>query len=134
VAFPRKFYVREGTLDLLPDVKALCPSSPFVRNAMEGQLIAVDPTCFGRPWRIGTAPIAAILFVEPNHGARTTIVPCRKVDMVRRVVTECSPPASGRPGWMADLCRAVDRAETVTIRLGELESAMVAIAQILRKD
>jgi hypothetical protein len=133
VAFPRKFYVREGSLDLLPNVNALRTSAPFVANPVEGRLIAVDPTRFGRPWRISAAPIAAILFIEPNHGARTTIVPCGKVDMVRRVVAECSPPASGRPGWMADLCRAVDRAETVTIRLGELDSAVVAIARVLCK-
>lgn len=131
VAFPRKFYVREGSLDLLPNVNALRASSPFVSNPMEGRLIAVDPTCFGRPWRISAAPIAAILFIEPNHGARTTIVPCRKVDMVRRVLPECSPPASGRPDWIADLCRAVDNAETVIIRLGQLDSAAVAISQIL---
>jgi len=133
VAFPRKFYVREGSLPLLPNVNALRASAPFVANPIEGRLIAVDPTCFDLPWRISAAPIAAILFIEPNHGARTTIVPCRKVDMVRRVVAECSPPASGRPGWMGDLCRAVDQAETVTIRLGELDSAVLAIAQILCK-
>jgi hypothetical protein len=131
VAFPRKFYVREGSMDLLPNVKALRASAPFVANPTEGRLIAVDPTRFDRPWRISAAPIAAILFIEPNHGARTTIVPCRKVDMVRLVVAECAPPASGRPGWLADLCRAVDHAETVIIRLGELESAVFAIAQVL---
>jgi hypothetical protein len=105
-----------------------------VTHPQEGRLIAVDPICFGRPWRIGAAPIAAILFVEPNHGARTTIVPSRKVDMVRRIVTECTPPASGRPGWLADLCRAVDHAATVIVRLGELDSAVGAIAQVLHRN
>ena len=131
VAFPRKFYVRAGSLDLLPGVNALRASSPFVANPVEGRLIAVDPTSFDRPWRISAAPIAAILFVEPNHGARTTIEPCRKTDMVRRVVAECTPPASGRPGWMGDLCRAIDRAETFTIHLGELDSAALAISRVL---
>jgi hypothetical protein len=131
VAFPRKFYVRESSLGLLPNVNALRESSPFVANPQEGRLIAVDPTCFDRPWRIGVAPIATILFIEPNHGGRTTIVPCRKVDMVRRIVTECTPPASGRPGWLGDLCRAVDQAETVTLLLGDLDSASLAIARLL---
>ena len=133
VAFPRRFYVREGSLPLLPEVNALRASSPFVAHPQEGRLIAVDPTCFDRPWQIRAAPIAAILFVEPNHGARTTIVPSRKVDMVRRIVAECTPPASGRPGWLADLCHAVDHAVTVIIRLGELDSAVLAISQVLRK-
>ena len=132
VAFPRKFYVREGSLGLLPQVEALKACSPFVSNAREGRLIAVDPTRFGRPWHIRPARVAAIFFIEPNHGARSVVTPCRKVDMVRRIVSECTPPASGRPDWIADLCRTVDQAETVTIRLGELDSAALAITELLR--
>ena len=132
VAFPRRFYVREGSLDLLPQVNALHASAPFVHNAREGRLIAVDPIQLGRPWRISPARVSAIFFIEPNHGARTTVVPCRKVDMVRRIIPECTPPASGRPDWIADLCRSVDHAGTFTIRLGELESAVLAIGRILR--
>lgn len=132
VAFPRKFYVRQGSLGLLPQVDALKAGLPFVVHPKEGRLVATDPTQFGRPWQIRPAPVAAIFFIEPNHGATSTILPCRKVEMVRRVIAESTPPASGRPDWIADLCRTVDRAETVTVRLGELDSAVLAIGKILR--
>ncbi len=130
-AFPRKFYVRNGSLGLLPPLPPVPGPTPFAMNPSEGRLIAVDPTRFGRPWTIAPAEVSTIFYLEPNHGGHTAAVPCQKVEMVRRVMTECAPPATGRPDWVSDLCRTVDRARTFTIRIGELDSAVLEVKRIL---
>jgi hypothetical protein len=130
-AFPRKFYVRDTSLALLPPLPPVPGHTPFTNSPTEGRLIAVDPTRFGRPWKIVPSPVSTILYLEPNHGARTRAVPCPKVDMVRHVMPESTPPASARRDWIGDLCGTVDRAETVTLRIGELDSAVREIGRIL---
>lgn len=130
-AFPRKFYVRDSSLSLLPPLPPVPNHTPFTNSPTEGRLIAVDPTRFGRPWKIVPSPVSTILYLEPNHGARTVTVPCPKVDMVRHVMPESTPPASARANWIGDLCGTVDRAATYTVRIGDLDSAVREIGQIL---
>lgn len=130
-AFPRKFYVRDTSLPLLPPLPPVPGHTPFTNSPTEGRLIALDPTRFGRPWKIVPSPVSTILYLEPNHGARTVAVRCPKVDMVRHVMPESTPPASARPGWIGDLCGMVDRAEAYTVRIGELDSAVREIGRIL---
>jgi hypothetical protein len=134
MAFPRRFYVRDTSLSLLPQLQAVAGRPPFVASPTEGTLIAVDPTRFGRPWRIAPAPVSAILHLEPNHGGRTVARACGKVEMARRVMSECTPPASRRPDWIGDLCRTVDGATTAILQVGELDSAALVIRSILAQS
>lgn len=132
ITFPRRFFVREGSLPLLPEVSALDGSAPFVRNADEGRLIAVDPIRLGREWRIRPARVATILFIDPDHAAESTMSVSGKVEMVEKVIKECTPPQSGRTAWIADLCQTVEQADTWTIHLGKLDSALLELSRVLR--
>ena len=129
--FPRRFYVRNTTLPLLPPLPPAPGATPFTMSPSEGRLIAVDPTRFGRPWRIVAAEVSTILYLQPNHGCETFTVPCEKVEMVRRVMSECAAPPSGRKDWIADLCRTVDRARTFTVHIGTLDSAVLEVRRML---
>jgi len=122
VTFPRRFFVREGSLRLLPDVASLQATAPFVRNPEEGRLIAVDPLHLGRDWLIRPARLAHVIYIEPTHDQPDTeILPCGKLDMVRRVMAEATPPESGRRDWIADFSASIDQARTSIVRLGALE-------------
>ena len=124
IAFPRKFYLRDGSLPLLPGLAAALPRHlPFVTTPADGRLVAVDPTVFGRPWRIAPAPLAAILYLEPGHGGPTRVLSSGKLDIIGRVLPQCTPPQSGRPGWVADLCGTINGAETALLQIGDLASA-----------
>ncbi len=70
-----------------------------------------------------------------NFGvARSTLLPCAKVDMVRRLIALCAPPVSGRRDWLADLCATVDRADTYVLALGDLASAATAIGDAIARQ
>lgn len=125
VSFPRKMYVREDSVTLVPEFRDVARGLPFVSNPAEPRMVAFDPLVVGRPWRIRPAPIAAMVFLDPVHSGRSRLVPCGKLDMVRRIMTQCTPPISGGPGWVGALTSAVDRARTFTLELGDLETAVV---------
>lgn len=132
-AFPRKFYLRSGTLDLLPSLVAGLPSHlPFVTTEDGDRLVAVDPLTFNREWRIATAPVGAVVYLEPDHGGQSRVVSTSKVRMIERVLPQCTPPASGRPDWIADLCATVNGAETAILRFGDLPSATRVLHELLK--
>ena len=133
VTFPRRFFVREGSLKLLPDVAALRDSAPFVRNPEEGRMIAVDPQHLGQDWSIRPARLAHVLYIEPAHDRpQTEILPCAKIDMIRRVMVESTSPQSGRHNWIADLSASIDGARTSIVRLGGLENGGDAIIRSVK--
>jgi hypothetical protein len=129
--FPRKFYVREDSIGRVPRLRGIDRFAACISNPQEGRLVALDPLEFGKPWRIAPASVSTILYIEPNHGARSALRRSGKVDMTRRVLQHCLPPTSGRRDWLGDLCATVDRAQTFVIELGDLDSALVEAIAVL---
>lgn len=123
VTFPRPFYLRHTALPLLPKLAGVTEGAPFVNADADGRLVAVDPLKLGRSWRIREAPIAAVIVLEPNHGGTSRMEVCGKLDMTRRVMTQCTAPLSGRADWIADFCASINHAETFVAAMGDLVSA-----------
>jgi len=130
-AFPRKFYLREASVDLLPALKEAAPSLPRVYDSAGMRRMAVDPTVFGRPWHIARLPVGAIFYLDPDFGSRTKSKRSSKIDMVRLVMEQSSPPRSGRNNWIGDLCAMVNGASTHVLAVGELDSALAVIHHTL---
>jgi glycosyltransferase involved in cell wall biosynthesis len=131
LAFPRKFHVREDSIGRLSRLRANDRFAASIGNPQEDRVLALDPLEFGKPWRIAPAPVSAIFWIEPNHGARSTLRRSGKIEMMQRLAPCCLPPASGRRDWRGDLCAAVDRAETFVIELGDLDSAIAKMLSVL---
>lgn len=131
VAFPRKFLVREDCVELLPQLKSYQEFVDSAAHPARETLIAVDPTGMGKPWRIMPLEVSAIFLLEPNYGARTTIQPCGKLEMLKHIIPQCTPPSSKRANWIGDMSSTVDNTHTFTLRLGELSSAVLAMKEIL---
>jgi hypothetical protein len=123
ITFPRPFYLRQVALHLLPKLGGVVDRAPFVDSRGAGKLLAIDPLKLGRPWRIRAAPVKTVVFLEPNHGGASRIKGCSKVEMVRRVITQTSPPASNREDWVTDFCSTINNAETFVAEMGDLASA-----------
>ena len=130
VAFPWKFLVSDSSLELVPQLQAVHGAAPV--NALPGYdyRFATDPVTFGRPWHIAPAEVGTILFLEPNFGTRTEIIRTGKIDMARLLIPTCAPPPSRRAGWLGDLSRTIDSAETFVVQLGDLDTAVVALKRI----
>jgi hypothetical protein len=131
VAFPRKFYPREISFDLLPSLKTIAPSLPLVFGGDGIRRMAIDPIVLGRPWRIARLPVGAIFYLDPDFGSRTKATRSPKIDMVRLVMEQCAPPRSGRGSWIADLCAMVNGASTQMLEVGDLDSALALIRDTL---
>ena len=131
IAFPRKFYLRQGSAPLIPELAAVEKTLPFTASPGEPRIVGLDPTVFARPWRIAPAPVGTIIYLTPDFTAPSRLAPCPRIDMVRLVMGQCTPPLSGRAGWIGDLCATVDGARCFTLSVGDLPSAIVAIARAL---
>jgi hypothetical protein len=132
ITFPRPFYLRYPALALLPKFGDSAASAPFVNSEIGGKLIATDPQKLGRRWRIRPAPISTIVFLEPNHGGSSRLTACGKVEMVRRALTQASPPSSGRADWITDFCNTINQADTLVAHMGDLDSATDLFRRFLR--
>jgi hypothetical protein len=131
VTFPRRFYVRSPALDLLPGLAETTQRAPFVNADIQGRLLAIDPLALGRPWRIRPAPLRTVIFIEPNHGGASVRTACSKIEMIRRVMTQSSPPNSKRRDWVADLCTSINQAETWVLSLGNLVGASETLQELI---
>ncbi len=130
VAFPRRFLLRGESLALMPKASHL-EGFAGMRDPRALRLAAVDPLDVGRPWRISPAPVSTVVCLEPNYGLRTRLVRCGKVDMIRRVIPQCRPPISARKDWVSDVAATVNQAGTFVIELGDLDSALAEIKEVL---
>jgi len=131
IAFPRRFLVRGDCVELLPQLKSYQEFVDSASHPARETLIAVDPTGLGKPWRLIPLEVSAFFLLEPNYGARTSIQPSGKLEMLRHIIPQCTPPASNRANWIGDMSCTVDNTRTFTLRLGELNSAVLAIKEIL---
>jgi len=131
ITFPRRFYVRPPALDLLPGLAEATRGAPFVNADIQGRLLAIDPLALGRPWRIRPAPLRAVIFIEPDHGGASARTPCSKIEIIRRVMAQSSPPNSKRRDWVADLCASINQAETWVLSLGDLPGASENLRDII---
>lgn len=132
VAFPRRFLVRGDCVELLPQLKSCEEFAAYVAKPARETLIGVDPVALGKPWRIAPLEVSALFAVEANYGTRTTIQLCGKLEMLRRIIPHCAPPVSKRANWIGDLSRTVDHSNTFVLRVGELDSAVLAMQEILQ--
>lgn len=131
VTFPRKMYVRRSCLDLLPEFRALSESLPFVSNATEPHMIAFDPLDVGKRWDIRPSPLGVVIYIESNHGGRSRLVRCGKLDMVQKIILQCTPPIAPSNEWVGAVTAAVNRADTFVLEFGDLESAVKALRRAI---
>lgn len=131
VAFPRKFLVRGDCVELLPQLKSYQEFADLASPPARETLVAIDPRGLGKPWHLMPLEVSAFFLLEPNYGARTTIHPCGKLEMLRNIIPQCTPPSSKRANWISDMSRTVDNTRTFVLRFGELDSAVLAMKEIL---
>ena len=71
---PRSLRVRVGTLRYLsPAAAAIVRGSPSITDWEGAPLYAVEPSAFGKEWRIGPRPLRHLVILRANHGGRSRI-------------------------------------------------------------
>lgn len=133
VAYPRRFGIRQPTLSLVPQVEALAPKGSRAPNSHGYQVFAFDPGVAGLPWRIAPGPVDVIVFLDPLRGERSRLHDCPKHLMAQRLMTQSTPPGSGRRRWIEDVRDIVQQARCYVLDFGELTSAVSAIRGTLHE-
>lgn len=71
---PRTLRVKESALGILPtDIAMQIENAPATRDWHGTRIFAIAPDMFGGRWNIQPAPISDIVFLEPNHGGRSSL-------------------------------------------------------------
>ena len=68
VSLPRPFHLKQGTLDLIPELGRHAAEMPSTSTGSGEVIRALDPTRLGYEWVIEPRPIDAVLLMNPRHG------------------------------------------------------------------
>jgi hypothetical protein len=124
--YPRPFGVRPATVRLIPQLASLCPADA-------GASLVTDPAELGFDWVIEPAPVAAVFYLEPNHGGRTRLAQCPKYLMAQRVMAQSTGPAGDKRQWIRDVCDTLDAASSYSLILGDLDEAVTELTGVLQR-
>ena len=127
MALPRRFWIRRGTLDLVPQLSSRLPPWAADGPADGYHIVVLDPAELGFPWRIAPVPVDAVFFLSPVHGSPSCAVPCPRYQMARRLMSQSIAPTTGTRAWIREIATLVGRAECYVLELGELDSAVSAV-------
>ncbi len=128
---PRKFHLREGTLNLIPEFASVRESLSPREHPVIGPFRFCDPTDLGRPWNVGFAPAAAVFILEPGFGGASVVSPCPKVDLVRHLLFQ-TVNLSDAPGReIREISLLADAAAAFRLKVGDLAGAVREIETAL---
>jgi len=129
VPFPRRFMLPGDGIALVPELQGFDEFADFMATDRT-RLIPIDPQSLGKPWRIAPLAVSTILAVERNFGSRSAAWPCGKLDMSRRMLPQCNRTSAGGE-LIRELSRTIDTARTFVLSLGDLNSAIAVIKNVL---
>ncbi|MDY6987349.1 MAG: hypothetical protein SWQ30_04760 [Thermodesulfobacteriota bacterium] len=127
VPFPRRFHVKRDSLRLLPQIRPFIDDVPFVESTGGAKIFAFSPSQAGFDWVIEDREARLVFFLESNHGAETVVEECPKYLMVNKVMPLTFFSKARDHLKIGELCRVIDRAACFVLRMGNLDSAVMAI-------
>jgi hypothetical protein len=129
--FPRKFHLKEGTLPLVPQLAPICENLTSYPAYYGGRFYFFDPRDAGFNWQITEGKAQALFYLEPCHKKKTEIESCPGWLMAQKIMLQASDFAANPEDQIGELCRVIDRSDNFIIHLGELDSAVTLIKDVL---
>jgi hypothetical protein len=127
IPLPRKFHLRDGTLEMVPELKAAAAGLRRYQPVSVPPLCFFDPTDVGLPWRVKAAPADAIVFLEPAFGGDSILEPFPKVGMVQDLLFQTLNLAEKAGPQIEELSGLVRGCACFRLRNGNLEQAAAAL-------
>jgi len=131
VAFPRKFHLKEGTLRLTPQLVSVCQRLTSYPAYYGGRFFFFDPTDAGFDWKITRGRVDCVCCLEPRHGEKSEIEPCPRWLMLQHLMLQSSDFAPNPESQIGKLCQIVGKSDNFMIYLGDLETAVTLIKDVL---
>ena len=131
VALPRRFHVKPGTGELVPQAIDALTGSPRAALGDGTPIIGLDPVALGRPTRTRLAPVDGAVLLRANHGGGSIIEPIATVDLVARCIAHARPGGDSRSQLFATLAALLGQAEGYEMAVGPLDDAVAALKRVL---
>jgi hypothetical protein len=117
---PRKFHLKEKTLELVPGLQQKCESLVSYPSHSGGGFFFHDPCV---PWKRPTRTEEGIIFfIAPDHAGESRIEPCSPTEMAQLLLTQVIH-LGGNPGMLIRrMCSLVARFSGYRVHFGTLDS------------
>jgi|GEM_PF-2955299 len=129
--FPRKFYIKTGTLPCLPRVAAICATKRAYPGFYGGRFYFADPTDFGLPWRSRTERPWAVFHLTPAFEQAPLLQPCAKVEMAKQLMLQTVNLAGDLGRHVAQVCRLLETCRCYSLRVGGLDATAALLQKTL---
>lgn len=115
---PRRFHVRTGTFDLCPWLEAAREAAPRLLGTNGEMIHALAPDELGCPWSITPAPVEALVFLKPNHGGSSSLLPLKTEGAAQRLARQTTLPETS-PEWVEMLFRLIHCSRAYLLHNGD---------------
>jgi hypothetical protein len=131
MACPRRLHLKPGIERQVPQLAPHLAEFPIAYAGPEA-VRGLDPTELGFKWTINAAPIDHIVWIRPNHGRGTTLLPLSSLAILQRLI-------AGFMGWgeskqqVFEYCAVLSRHGGHELALGhpaEAINQLVSLAKI----
>jgi len=122
VVRPRTLRIKPGSLALL-NVPELLHGTPRIETWDGIPIYALDPSRFGKPWRIEEGPLDACVVIEANHGGRSVSRPITADTCFRALMAHGHFGTRNFVQLTVRLRRLATQTAAYSLRLGDLANA-----------
>ena len=131
VALPRRFHVKPGTAELLPEVSAALAASP--RTALDDAtpIIGLDPADLGRPTATRPAPVDAAVVLRAAHRRPASVRAVPTVDLLARLLDHTHPTSESRSQLLATVVALLGQARGFEADAGPLDDTAAQLVAAL---
>ncbi len=131
LALPRRFHVKPGTAELVPQIADALAASPRAGLDDGTSIVGLDPLDLGHPTRTAPGPVAGAVLLRANHGAGSTIEPIPTVDLVARCISHVRPGGDSRSQLFATLAALLGQVQGYEMAVGPLDDAVAVLTRVL---
>ena len=129
--FPRRFLIKESSVELLPQVKSMIDSVPYIQADDGSKIYSFAPSDAGFSWKIETRRTDTFFYLESNHSGDTRVEKCPKYLMVQKVMPRTFLSNTHDHLKIGQLCKMIDLSDCYILHIGKLEWAVSSLRETL---
>jgi hypothetical protein len=133
-ARPRACRVKESSLEVLPALAALAAETPFIADYHGRKIYNLAPDRLGRPWRIATGKVDAVVLLHANHGGMSSLRKVPPLALSRALMAETAFPAAGKAMGVAAVTALAAGAAGYDLSVGDLKTAISCLNHVMKEE
>ncbi len=131
---PRTLRLKQGSLKLMPaKLRSAIEQSPFIEDWHSRKIYAVSPQVFGRPWKIRSLPISAIIVLKPNHGGFSSIKAMGEEAITQRILDNTLLPENDRFAGIIAVRHLLSSVPLYELNCGALDRVSSIVYKLLNR-